>query len=147
MENMNSREYLDKIKYAFLFFTQQQQKPLTTTITTKRTKILENLRHLNFAPSVQMHQVPKDLFSDDDDEDEDNEENKDKRITRKSFCVINIYLLICTVIAIAMVERMSDKRRVPENELSDSEDEGDGRRNERSYKDSIMSHDKGPRYA
>jgi histone deacetylase 1/2 len=38
---------------------------------------------------------------------------------------------------------MSDRRRVPENELSDSEDEGDGRRNERSYKErSLMSHDK-----
>lgn len=38
---------------------------------------------------------------------------------------------------------MSDRRRVPENELSDSEDEGDGRRNERSYKErSIMSHDR-----
>lgn len=48
-----------------------------------------------------------------------------------------------------MAEKMSDRRRVPENELSDSEDEGDGRRNERSYKEektykerSLMSHDK-----
>ncbi len=46
---------------------------------------------------------------------------------------------------------MSDRRRVPENELSDSEDEGDGRRNEHSYRDrdektykerSLMAHDK-----
>jgi histone deacetylase 1/2 len=44
---------------------------------------------------------------------------------------------------------MSDKRRVPENELSDSEDEGDGRRDERSYKEksSIMDHDRGPGFA
>ena len=44
---------------------------------------------------------------------------------------------------------MSDKRRVPENELSDSEDEGDGRRDERSYKErpSIMENDRGPEYA
>ncbi|KAJ3360252.1 hypothetical protein HDU91_004673 [Kappamyces sp. JEL0680] len=42
-----------------------------------------------------------------------------------------------------MHEKMSDRRRVPENELSDSEDEGDGRRNERSYKErSLMSYDR-----
>ena len=43
---------------------------------------------------------------------------------------------------------MSDRRRVPENELSDSEDEGYGRRNERSYREkslaesSLLFHDK-----
>ena len=38
---------------------------------------------------------------------------------------------------------MSDKRRVPENELSDSEDEGYNRRDRRSYKErSLLSHDK-----
>jgi histone deacetylase 1/2 len=114
MENMNSKEYLDKIK----------------------SKILENLRHLNFSPSVQMHgkftnliiEVPPDMFSS-DDEDDDNEENKDRRITRK--------------IQFLILEKMSDRRRVPENELSDSEDEGDGRRNERSYKErSLLSYDK-----
>ena len=83
-----------------------------------------------------MHEVPKDLFSDDDDED--NEANKDKRITRMFFV-----LDWCVVV----IEKMSDKRRVPENELSDSEDEGDGRRNERSYKEkSIMSNDRGVEY-
>ncbi|KAH9268257.1 hypothetical protein BASA84_000321 [Batrachochytrium salamandrivorans] len=97
MENMNSREYLDHMK----------------------SKILENLRHLNFAPSVQMHQVPHDTYS--SDEDDDANVTKDFRITQK----------------------MSDKRRVPENELSDSEDESDGRRNRRSYKErSLLSHDK-----
>eukprot|EP00842_Homolaphlyctis_polyrhiza_P003140 jgi/Hompol1/3827/HPOL_003367-RA len=102
MENMNSREYLERMKI----------------------KILENLRHLNHSPSVQMHEVPKDMHSS-DDEEEDNE-NKDIRIT----------------------QRMSDKRVVPENELSDSDDEGD-RRDERSYKDqrslrerSLLVHDK-----
>lgn len=97
---------------------------------------MENLRHLNFAPSVQMHgmhylfltaEVPKDMFSDDDD---DEDQNKDRRITRN--------------LVGWLVEKMSDRRRVPENELSDSEDEGDGRRDERSYKErSLMSHDKG----
>ena len=65
MENMNSREYLEKVKYC-LFLT-------------RRTKILENLRHLPHAPSVQMHHVPNDLFSDDDDEED---EDKDVRISR-----------------------------------------------------------------
>lgn len=38
---------------------------------------------------------------------------------------------------------MSDRRRVPENEQSDSEDEGNNRRNERSYKErSLMSYDR-----
>ncbi len=31
-------------------------------------------------------------------------------------------------------ERQSDKRRVPETELSDSEDEGDNRRDKQSYR-------------
>ncbi|EGF80610.1 hypothetical protein BATDEDRAFT_24371 [Batrachochytrium dendrobatidis JAM81] len=101
MENMNSREYLNRMK----------------------TKILENLRHLNFAPSVQIHQVPHDTYSSEDEEDEN--DAKDHRITQK----------------------MSDKRFVPDNERSDSEDEGDGRRNERLYRErSLLFHDKeGPK--
>ena len=78
---------------------------------------MENLRHLNFAPSVQMHHVPNDMYS--SDEEEDNEDRKDRRISQK----------------------MSDKRRIPENELSDSEDEGDHRRDQRSYR-SLLAHDK-----
>lgn len=42
---------------------------------------MENLRHLTFAPSVQMHQVPHDLILSSDDEDG---EDKDQRITRNS---------------------------------------------------------------
>ncbi|KAJ3062844.1 histone deacetylase, partial [Quaeritorhiza haematococci] len=86
MENLNTREYLEKVKM----------------------KIIENLRHCQFAPSVQMHEVPGDLSSD----EEEDEDEKDQRIT----------------------QRMSDKHRVPETELSDSEDEGDGRRNKHSYR-------------
>ncbi|TPX42106.1 hypothetical protein SeMB42_g01200 [Synchytrium endobioticum] len=89
MENQNSREYLDKIKI----------------------KIIENLRHIPSAPSVQTQEVPADGFSSDDDEDD--EATKDTRIT----------------------QRMSDRHRVPENELSDSEDEGEsGRRDRHSHK-------------
>ena len=49
MENMNSKEYLHKLK----------------------TKIIENLRHTQFAPSVQSHDVPRDLFSSDDEHEEE----------------------------------------------------------------------------
>ncbi|KAJ3299393.1 putative histone deacetylase 1-B [Borealophlyctis nickersoniae] len=90
MENQNTTHYLDTI----------------------RAKIIDNLRNLAHAPSVQMHEVPQDLYSSDEEDDEDN--MKDRRIT----------------------QRMSDKRRVPEGELSDSEDEGDNRRNQHSYRQS-----------
>jgi hypothetical protein len=69
--------------------------------------------------------VPGDLYSSDE---EDEQAVKDQRITGNIKC---------------NKERMSDKRRVPKNELEDSEDEGDGRRNRHSYKErSLMSYDK-----
>ena len=71
---------------------------------------------VSFKPLV----VPEDHFSSDD---EDEEREKDRRITRK-FCQVS-----------QPKEKMSDKHRVPETELSDSEDEGDNRRDQRSYKD------------
>ncbi|KAI9209313.1 histone deacetylase 1-like protein [Polychytrium aggregatum] len=93
MENLNTPKYLEQMKI----------------------KIIENLRHVIHAPSVQMHHAPKGLYeSDDEDEDEDSEDLKDTRIT----------------------QRMSDKHRVPDTELSDSEDEGDNRRDQRSYRES-----------
>ncbi|KAJ1505083.1 histone deacetylase [Coelomomyces lativittatus] len=54
MENLNSREYLDKVK----------------------TRIFENLRHLQFAPSVQMQPVPPDV-----DPQEPDEEDPDVRLS------------------------------------------------------------------
>jgi len=48
MENLNTPEYLDKIKE----------------------RLFENLRQINHAPSVPFHQTPRD----DDDEDEDDNE-------------------------------------------------------------------------
>lgn len=42
-----------------------------------RVRIIENLRHTGFAPSVQMNGVPADVFSSSDDEDE--EANPDQR--------------------------------------------------------------------
>ncbi|KAG0006822.1 histone deacetylase, partial [Modicella reniformis] len=68
-----------------------------------KAQIIENLRHIPCAPSVQMQEVPRDYTSSDD---EDDDEDFDVRITR----------------------RMADSRVVPDEELSDSEDE-DGRRN------------------
>ncbi|TPX61386.1 hypothetical protein SpCBS45565_g07273 [Spizellomyces sp. 'palustris'] len=88
MENLNTRDYLEKIKIA----------------------TIENLRHVAHAPSVQMHHVPYDDWSSDDDEEEN---NKDERIT----------------------QTMSEKYRIPDNALSDSEDEGvGGRRDRQSYR-------------
>ncbi|KAJ3195601.1 hypothetical protein HK101_011664 [Irineochytrium annulatum] len=95
MENLNTREYLEKIKYAFLL------------LASPSSKILESLRSVASAPSVQMQEVPRDLYSDDEEAVEE-DAMKDIRITQS----------------------MSDKRRVPEGELSDSEDEGDRRRNQ-----------------
>src|SRR5258708_5765970 len=48
MENLNTKEYLHKV----------------------RTKIIENLRHCQFAPSVQTQGVPKDLFSSEEEDEE-----------------------------------------------------------------------------
>jgi hypothetical protein len=45
-----------------------------------RAQIIENLRHIPCAPSVQMQEVPRDYSSSDD---EDDEMDVDTRITRK----------------------------------------------------------------
>ncbi|RKO89597.1 hypothetical protein BDK51DRAFT_17899, partial [Blyttiomyces helicus] len=89
MENQNTRDYLERMK----------------------SRVVDNLRNLAHAPSVQMQEVPRDSYSSDEEEEDD----KDVRIT----------------------QRMSDKHRVPENELSDSEDEGDNRRDRRSHSTSL----------
>ncbi|CAG8516267.1 375_t:CDS:10, partial [Acaulospora colombiana] len=78
----------------------------STYLADMKAKVFENLRSIPFAPSVQMHQVP---YNDESDESE-NEEDPDVRIS----------------------QRQRNARVVPENELSDSDDEG-GRRNERNY--------------
>lgn len=78
MENLNSRQYLDKML----------------------ARVIENLRNVAHAPSVQMHQVPNDLYSDNDEEDDD----KDVRESQKE----------------------KDRRIVPDNELFESDDEGGG---------------------
>ncbi|MCL4129002.1 UNVERIFIED_CONTAM: hypothetical protein GTU68_063062 [Idotea baltica] len=75
-----------------------------------KTRLFENLRMLPHAPCVQSIAIPEDGVAE-DSEDED-KESPDERISI----------------------RASDKRIAPQNEYSDSEDEGDGRREERSYK-------------
>ncbi|ORY38351.1 histone deacetylase [Rhizoclosmatium globosum] len=90
MENLNTQEYLNKML----------------------ARVLENLRGLAHAPSVQMHEVPKDLFADDDAMDEDHDSKKDVRIT----------------------DRDKDRRVMKDGEYSDSDDEvGGGRRNRQSF--------------
>jgi len=88
MTNLNSRDYLNQNKIT----------------------ILENLRQLKGAPSVQMQEVPPDLGSEEsDDEDLD---NPDIRVS----------------------ERVRDRQIVPDEEFSDSDDE-DNRRNQVDYRD------------
>lgn len=76
-----------------------------------KTRLFENLRMLPHAPGVQSIAIPEDGIA--DESDDEDKANPDERISI----------------------RASDKRVVPENEYSDSEDEGaDGRRDERSFK-------------
>ncbi|GIY29011.1 histone deacetylase 1 [Caerostris darwini] len=75
-----------------------------------RTRLFENLRMLPHAPGVQMQPIPEDAI-DHESEDED-KENPDERISI----------------------RASEKRIACDEEFSDSEDEGDGRRDVRSHR-------------
>ncbi|KAF8957562.1 histone deacetylase [Entomortierella lignicola] len=77
-----------------------------------KAQIIENLRHIPCAPSVQMQEVPRDYTSSDD---EDEDDDMDVRVSR----------------------RHVDARIVPDEELSDSEDE-DGRRNNHDGNGSSM---------
>ncbi|KAI9801933.1 MAG: histone deacetylase [Piccolia ochrophora] len=66
MDNMNTKEYLEKIK----------------------TQVVENLKRTAFAPSVQMTEVPRDPEGMDDEadamlDDIDEDENKDSRYTKR----------------------------------------------------------------
>ncbi|KAJ3236040.1 hypothetical protein HDU81_011237 [Chytriomyces hyalinus] len=103
MENLNSRKYLDTIQ----------------------TKILESLRHIPHAPSVQSHEIPVDQFSCSDNESEDelavNTMNPDNPISTSSKDV-------------RMRRTYRDQYRVPDEGLSDSEGEDGGRRNVQSYR-------------
>lgn len=56
MENLNTADYLHKI----------------------RTRIIENLRHCQFAPSVQSQDVPRDMFSSSDDSDSEDDGKRDR---------------------------------------------------------------------
>ncbi|KAF9574034.1 hypothetical protein EC968_007587 [Mortierella alpina] len=82
-----------------------------------KAQIIENLRHIPCAPSVQMQEVPRDYTSSDD---EDEDVDFDTRISR----------------------RLQDSRIVPDEELSDSDDE-DGRRNHHDANGSFMERSTG----
>ncbi|KAI3647439.1 hypothetical protein MP228_007660 [Amoeboaphelidium protococcarum] len=91
MDNLNTREYLEKTKNI----------------------ILENLRHIPHAPSVQLQPLVADSYNDALEEiAEAREHNADERIS-----ILD-----------------SDKRVVRDDEFSDSEDEGDDRRDVQSFK-------------
>lgn len=76
-----------------------------------KTRLFENLRMLPHAPGVQVQAIPEDAVR--EESDDDDKANPDERLTQAAL----------------------DKRIVPDNEFSDSEDEGEGgRRNDRSFK-------------
>ncbi|KJE94400.1 histone deacetylase 2 [Capsaspora owczarzaki ATCC 30864] len=86
MENLNTPEYLETIKNA----------------------LIESLRHVQFAPGVQMQEL-RPVYDEDEDSDQ---EDPDERLP----------------------SRVSDKHVSYDDGMSDSEDEGDDRRNRQSYK-------------
>jgi len=76
-----------------------------------KNKLFENLRMLPHAPGVQMADIPEDALNEESDDDE--KANPDERISI----------------------RASDKRMAVDEEFSDSEDEGEGKRRDKvSYK-------------
>lgn len=78
-----------------------------------KTRLFENLRMLPHAPGVQMAPIPEDAINDaDENDDEDKQADYDERISI----------------------RASEKRIQNEAEYSDSEDEGEGRRDQVSHK-------------
>ena len=85
MDNLNTRQYLEKTKNV----------------------ILQNLRNMPHAPSVQMQEVPRDNYNDMDEDEQDPEDR--------------------------LPSALRDRRIVKDAEYSDSEDEGDGRKNEAYY--------------
>eukprot|EP00004_Rigifila_ramosa_P016956 TRINITY_DN4073_c0_g3_i3.p1 TRINITY_DN4073_c0_g3~~TRINITY_DN4073_c0_g3_i3.p1 ORF type:complete len:663 (-),score=117.47 TRINITY_DN4073_c0_g3_i3:30-1850(-) len=89
MENMNTREELDR----------------------SLAIIMENLRQLPPVPSVQMNDVPPDIYGH-DDFDPDDQRDPDTRISQAD----------------------ADQRISRADEMSDSDDDGDGRRDHRSYR-------------
>ncbi|GLV45010.1 Histone deacetylase 1 [Carabus blaptoides fortunei] len=76
-----------------------------------KTRLFENLRMLPHAPGVQVQAIPEDALH--EDSDTEDKLDKDERLPQKDL----------------------DKRIAPDNEYSDSEEEGEGgRRDNRSYK-------------
>jgi len=77
-----------------------------------KTRLFENLRLIPHAPGVQMQPIPEDAMQDLEESDEDGKRENDERISI----------------------RASEKRIQNELEYSDSEDEGENRRDQASHK-------------
>lgn len=75
-----------------------------------KVRLFENLRLIPHAPGVQMQPIPEDAINDFDEDEEDEKQEGDERISI----------------------RASEKRVTNEAEFSDSEDEGEGGRRDRS---------------
>lgn len=80
-----------------------------------KTRLYENLRLIPNAPGVQMQPIPEDAINDIEDDEDDDKQDKDERISI----------------------RASEKRIQNEAEYSDSEDEGEGRRDKESHRPKI----------
>lgn len=80
--------------------------------------MFENLRMLPHAPGVQIQPIPEDSINVEMEEEEEEDKEKDKQGTSEERISI----------------RASEKRITNPNELSDSEDESDRRRDVRSLK-------------
>ncbi|XP_033730831.1 probable histone deacetylase 1-B [Pecten maximus] len=78
-----------------------------------KTRLFENLRMLPHAPGVQMSAIPEDALN--DESDDEDKENPDTRVSI----------------------RANDKRIACDEEFSDSEDEGEGKRDRQNYKPKI----------
>lgn len=77
-----------------------------------KTRLFENLRMIPHAPGVQMAPIPEDGVHEESDDEDSNPKNADTRISI----------------------RASDKRITNDGEYSDSEDEGEGRKDEKNHK-------------
>jgi histone deacetylase 1/2 len=100
-------DYYDYYGPDFRLFVPSNNMDTREYLEKYKIKVIEILRSTQHAPSVQMHEVPSDAYTFSDEEDDQGEREHDAEMR--------------------MMERQRDKRIVPDNEFSDSEEEGDRR--------------------
>ena len=85
MENLNTRKYLENIRFVVFCFClclcSERLICFCFFLNSKTTR--ENLRHMNHAPSVSHVDLPEGRWSSDEEEDEDEREGwRERRISR-----------------------------------------------------------------